>query len=98
MGEMVLLLVSFYWWSQGFGASGVWEPWCVLLDCLLPWEPKTWVSFLWAVHLGFYLLSFLIGYSVGLVPYKEMIVGDQVMTSSETELVFLGTSGMEPSL
>lgn len=70
MGEMVLLLMSFYWWPQGFGASGVWEPWCVFLDCLLPCEPKSWESFLWAVHLGICLLSSLTGYSVGLVPYK----------------------------
>lgn len=91
MGESVLLLMSVYWWLREFGASGLWEPWCVFRDCLLPCEPMTWESFLWAVHLGICLLSSQTGYSVGLVPYKLMRIWDQVMASSEMELVFLGT-------
>lgn len=70
MGAMVPLLTSFCWWPQGFGASVVWGPWCVFLDCLLPCEPTMWESFLWAVHLGICLLSSQTGYSVGLAPYK----------------------------
>lgn len=42
----------------------------MFLGCLFPCEPKMWESFLWAVHLGIYSLSFLTGYFVGLGSYR----------------------------